>query len=110
VKFIGVCRGKAHEARVVARISADLVETRRGHLGYNRFEYTYVWQVGGRTEQSSKRDRLYLPCLCGRHVEFKAVVGRHSDKACNDACISATGPNCECQCRGENHGAGYAAA
>lgn len=32
----------------------------------------------------------------------------HTDllPACNSACVNATGPDCECQCRGENHGTG----
>lgn len=26
---------------------------------------------------------------------------------CNAVCTNATGPNCDCRCRGENHGSGH---
>jgi hypothetical protein len=44
---------------------------------------------------------------CGdHHVALHRVVeGRKASKhQCGARCTSATGPNCDCRCRGENHG------
>jgi hypothetical protein len=43
---------------------------------------------------------------CGNYLRGQTITGRHSDKTeCGPKCQSATGPACECKCRGENHGA-----
>lgn len=42
---------------------------------------------------------------CGLYLRGQRIEGRYSDKIeCGDRCQSATGPACECKCRGENHG------
>lgn len=39
-------------------------------------------------------------------ITCKRINGKHNDSIkCNGKCINATGPNCECSCAGENHGA-----
>ena len=45
---------------------------------------------------------------CHRLSPVQRVAGRVVEsKACNDRCMGATGPSCECACGGENHGAGW---
>lgn len=41
----------------------------------------------------------------GHQVEFVSVWGSISEAAkCGGACLTATGPDCECQCGGQHHG------
>ena len=38
-------------------------------------------------------------------IEWVSVWGRTNDGAkCGGACLTATGPDCECQCGGVHHG------
>lgn len=57
----------------------------------------------------SVADGTGLRCVqedCNRQLRAFVVQGRYSDKIeCGPRCQSATGPSCECRCRGENHGA-----
>lgn len=53
-----------------------------------------------------------LKCACGGSVwhlgkvkRFR-VVNTEERCACDERCTHALGPNCECQCGGENHGTG----
>lgn len=50
--------------------------------------------------------------VCEEHDRFLSVTAIKGvvnvDKACDGRCMSATGPNCECSCGGENHGASWA--
>jgi hypothetical protein len=43
-------------------------------------------------------------CQSLRRVKVSRVAGLDSSKECNARCTGATGPSCECKCRGENHG------
>jgi hypothetical protein len=47
---------------------------------------------------------------CGRWVFTRPVVdgGKPDSKrhVCGSRCTSATGPNCDCRCKGVNHGSG----
>lgn len=43
----------------------------------------------------------------GRVVRGGRVIGERS--VCDERCTCAIGPNCDCQCGGENHGAGLKA-
>ena len=40
-----------------------------------------------------------------RPLDWTQLQGRVSpDKECNDICMAAVGPSCDCSCGGENHG------
>lgn len=45
-----------------------------------------------------------VKCQCGQVVKLRAIFGNTSSKRCDARCTSATGPNCDCQCGGKNHG------
>jgi hypothetical protein len=45
-----------------------------------------------------------------RPVHLRPVRGTFAEeKICDGRCMSATGTDCECSCRGRNHGAAHAA-
>lgn len=53
---------------------------------------------------------LFISC-CDARVKLAHVVdtakpnrARHE---CNAKCLASTGPNCQCKCKGANHGASY---
>lgn len=53
-------------------------------------------------------DHSRVTVACGDHrVTLKRVTeGRkHSKHECNAKCLASTGPNCDCKCKGANHGA-----
>lgn len=48
---------------------------------------------------------------CGRAKVVRAVAGKISERhVCGARCMASTGPNCECSCGGQNHGASFATA
>jgi hypothetical protein len=59
------------------------------------------------------RETVYLPgdCTCptcGHSRKAAQVIGHYSpDHMCDSRCVNATGPNCDCQCGGANHGAAW---
>jgi hypothetical protein len=66
-------------------------------------------QSGHWTSEPGKRQEpILLRCGepgCNRAMRAFEIQGRYSDKIeCGPRCQSATGPSCECTCRGENHG------
>lgn len=52
-----------------------------------------------------------LGWVCDEHDQFMKLIAVKGvvniDKTCNERCLSATGPNCECACGGGLHGAAY---
>ena len=58
------------------------------------------------TDLGGSEITITLPCECGKRVrlhpvEWKRTVQPHK---CNAKCLSATGFQCECECRGKFHG------
>lgn len=48
---------------------------------------------------------VWVPCGDHRCLLRRVTEGtKRSKHACGARCTSATGPNCDCRCRGENHG------
>jgi hypothetical protein len=41
---------------------------------------------------------------CGATLAPFAVAGAASETECGDKCQGATGPACDCKCKGQNHG------
>jgi uncharacterized membrane protein YraQ (UPF0718 family) len=48
-------------------------------------------------------------CECGTFVQIVPVKTKISAKKCGAGCTHAAGPNCSCECGGENHGSGWTA-
>jgi hypothetical protein len=45
------------------------------------------------------------PAGARQKVQYKQVFGSPSPTPCDARCQNATGPDCECSCSGDNHGA-----
>jgi hypothetical protein len=45
-------------------------------------------------------------CACGRYALLRRVTEgtKKSKHTCGARCTNATGPNCDCRCKGANHG------
>lgn len=66
-----------------------------------------VWTKGGPWEPVQGEPR------CADHprlvLRWSRVQGVFNDaKVCTEKCMGATGPSCECECGGENHGGRHA--
>lgn len=102
-RYIAACKGCGGRVRVEAKC----VKAWRAYLGYGRTERRYEWMLPSGSIVEGY-ESLWVHCLCDRPLEFKRMHGRHSEtKKCGARCLSATGPNCECQCGGKNHGGGW---
>lgn len=63
------------------------------------------------TMGSMGSDASHVPVRCGDHwCTLKRVTEgtKHSKHECGARCTNATGPNCDCKCKGKNHGSGCA--
>lgn len=72
-----------------------------------RMEWIRARDVAVEVATSRYASRLGV-CSCGNdRVAVALVVHRHTDTTCGARCRNATGPQCDCSCDGENHGAGW---
>jgi hypothetical protein len=108
--------GKCTQCKTVIRISITqykrLTENRQGL----RFEYSYDAPQGCHESRRSGAVSWSLACpTCQTETHWathgiglKKIDGYLNEgKKCDARCTSATGPTCECQCAGENHGADH---
>jgi hypothetical protein len=102
VRFIGKCKG----CKGCVRIEAPETRRIKASLGYGRTE-TRVFRRIPTGQEIQGYDRFFLPCLCGKHVEFKMIRGHVTEHKCNAKCLASTSGICECSCGGANHGASY---
>lgn len=90
-KFIGRCavKGCKHVVRVD---DSDMIREAWGRGG--------PWAALEGEPRCADHPRLVL--------RWKMIHGTHNaDKVCTERCMGATGPSCECECGGENHGGRY---
>lgn len=66
--------------------------------GANRSESGKMIWYGFTIEDHDRK----TPLTIARSIRYK--VENPSRHKCNARCQSATGPNCECECGGKNHG------
>ena len=119
-RWIGTCRLCKHAARVEIRQNVRLTWEwfRADKLYFSKrlFQYealTAHTQYAKHATGSSVLTDCPHGCKdshgCIQRIVCKRITGIHSESIqCGAKCISATGPNCECQCAGANHGAGHA--
>lgn len=57
----------------------------------------------------ARGEEVVLACTyCGQPRKAKPIEGTYSEhRECNDACMFARGPVCDCSCGGANHGGGF---
>lgn len=97
VRVIYKCKRKSCKA--IRRIEYPQMEV--VHLGYGRTERRYFRLDDKRGRVREGYDGV---CACGGQCVSARIKGIVSEHVCDARCSSATGPNCECQCGGRNHG------
>lgn len=101
-----VCIGYCRTCRARVRLTVEY-ETHEVWWGGKR-SVEYYWHMLGKRWFGTS-DQFRPVCLCGKEAIFDRIQGRAGKQKCGARCQSATGPSCECQCKGENHGAAFAA-
>ena len=99
-RFVGKCR------RCKAPISVLAQMTKIGESPWQ----VYMTDTGERLKTSNLTQGPIVVCKsCGGPVHPKEVRGVYkASEACGAKCQNATGPSCECSCKGMNHGRGHA--
>ena len=57
-------------------------------------------------EVLAKNDGIGCPS-CSKPMAGSMVHGTKTDHICNEICLEAKGPKCDCSCGGANHGKSY---
>lgn len=100
-----------HARRLTYRVVVD--GTRGYYLGRSFSEGTRRWYLAEQIILQTPIRSAWVPslaCSCGAPMDGHRVEGRlNTAIQCNARCMGATGPNCECSCAGQNHGAAHAA-
>jgi hypothetical protein len=102
-RYIGRC------SKCRRGVAADVVST-HAVTGTRLCHAIGVRADGGivRSNDAAARLSFVLTCACGAGVNAQRVIGRHRpDVPCTAKCTAATGPNCDCSCRGKNHGGAH---
>lgn len=97
-RFNGRCScGKVHSV---------LAEGRQLHRHYGWLWHTPKGAMG--EDNRGARLSFWLSCECGKLARLSKVDGTYNaGKKCDGRCMSARGHVCDCQCGGQNHGAGH---
>lgn len=101
VRFLGKCRRckKFHKVDGVMEIESRF--KRRGRLGAHAVDLwkgRWVLTVKCECQDGTVSNEHTLVQL---DKVFAAAVSTHE---CGARCVNATGPACECKCKGKNHG------
>lgn len=107
LRLLGRCKKCKSGHRTEGALEAR-TETHAGKglaTGKTFTEISY-WIGTARVNATFGEVRQYLVCGCGGYVTLEPVRAKESKHECGAKCLSATGPACECACRGENHGRG----
>jgi hypothetical protein len=107
VRMIGRCADKA--CRRAVRINVEQESTILAGSRMGGFDTRIRILTPGVTDHYGKR---YVVCPgCGASIRLKALQVPHPDyrtKRCDARCEGATGPACDCECGGDNHGGRHA--
>ena len=95
-RWIGRCNGCGKTAKVEGRTAKG----ERGEVAVVAADGIYTTRIIGEDSLILKR------CICSRFVLLRKVVEgtKNSKHTCGARCTNATGPNCDCRCKGANHG------
>lgn len=123
--WLGKCRHCKRAVRCSVRQDVMLTwqYSPPDRLAFSKRMYQYV-PVTPRTTHHVDRHGNYVLTTCPHgcvdtygtnhwtepaRITCKRINGVYSDSIkCNAKCMNATGPNCACQCAGENHGGAHA--
>lgn len=98
-RFIGKCKACGTNTSTLAQLTSWKDTAGRTTWGY-------LDEHGKQLAESKVTQGPSIPCRnCGKMIHPKQVHGVYkADEECGAKCQSAKGPNCECKCKGLNHG------
>lgn len=106
VGFIGKCKRCKSAVRYDISEQREYVEPKFLHGVSYPSKHYYCLDGGSWYDRPSKV--VSRPCQqCGALASLKRMQVTYNEKVkCGAKCRNATGPACECSCRGVNHGRG----
>jgi hypothetical protein len=110
-RYVGRCQScKSGVARDVVGYEQELVKTAGDGMYARAVRETRF--TAGEAQDGCSVSSVYgvrAQCGCGGFVSLEAVRGTYkAGHKCDARCLNATGPSCECECGGANHGANHA--
>ena len=98
-RYIGKCKACGASTSTLAQLSSW--KDTAGHT-----KWGYLDEHGKQLAESKVTQGITIPCRqCGKMIHPKKVHGVYkADEECGAKCLTAKGPNCECRCKGLNHG------
>lgn len=117
-RWIGKCKQckAAKRAEVRQDIRLRWQYSSPDKMYFSKREYQYACLTPDTKHHVDKMGHyVTIPCPSGcqyygqpMQIVLKRIDGHYNEGIkCGAKCINATGPNCECQCGGENHGANH---
>ncbi len=100
-RFIGRCKRCGKTSRLEGTILLGHAPGIHDYVVQD--QYGLIWTMA---DQGTSVSKVHAPCGGDHHIALNRVMeGRKASKhECGARCTSATGPNCDCRCRGKNHG------
>lgn len=98
-RWVGRCKG----CRAGHKLEGRIVQARRGAHTDTLIDSSGVYYFA--TSESCVK----VACSCGGWVPLQRVTegANRSKHECNAKCLAATGPSCDCKCKGLNHGSNH---
>lgn len=95
-RWIGRCKVCGATLKIEGRVATAT----HGEVAVIAAEGVYTTRCIGDASLVLKR------CACGKFCMLRKVTEgkKNSKHMCGSKCTSATGPNCDCRCKGANHG------
>lgn len=96
-RWIGRCKGCGATAKVEGRV-ARATGSEMAVVAIDGTVYS--------TRIIGDASLILKQCACSRYVLLRKVTEgtKGSKHTCGARCTSSTGPNCDCRCKGANHG------
>ena len=102
-RWIGRCKRDGGTHKIEGRLTTAKASAPRSGVDYVIFDRLgQVWTMGANGSDTSR-----VVVRCGDHwVSLRRVLEgtKKSKHECGARCTNATGPSCDCRCRGKNHG------
>lgn len=100
-RWIGRCKGCGVTAKVEGRVATTAPTATTRDVA--------IVAVDGSvysTRIYSDASLVLKRCACDRYVLLRQVTEgtKNSKHTCGSKCTNATGPSCDCRCKGANHG------
>lgn len=106
VGYIGKC--KTCKIPVRADVNEQRQRSEASYLHGVSYSSKTYYNTNGLGWYDHPAKIISWPCSnCGRPAKLTRMAVTYNEKTkCGARCRNATGPNCECSCRGVNHGRG----